>query len=248
MGADTAAQAGTTAAMGIDTAAQAAPRLHPEVGTTSSPASHRERVPYALAARDLLRNTLLDAALEELRRRNWGEITMAEIALSAGVSRQTLYKEFGSREEFARALALRETDRFLICAEQAVRTHLDDPERALSAAFDVFLKAAAENPLVHATVSGGGAAELLALFTTQGKPLVELATERLAAVMMAGWPQVSTADAALLSECLVRLAISYAALPTDPSSMTATSVATLLGPYIERLLACAHAAQDEASP
>jgi hypothetical protein len=34
----------------------------------------------------------------------------------------------------------------------------------------------------------------------------------------------------------VRLAISYAALPKGPASMTADSVATLLGPYIERLL------------
>jgi hypothetical protein len=34
----------------------------------------------------------------------------------------------------------------------------------------------------------------------------------------------------------VRLAISYAALPEGRTSMTAASVATLLGPYIERIL------------
>src|ERR1700683_4995997 len=57
-----------------------------------------ERTPYALAARELLRNTLLDGARDELQRRPWAEITMADIAATAGVSRQTLYKEFGSRE------------------------------------------------------------------------------------------------------------------------------------------------------
>jgi hypothetical protein len=35
----------------------------------------------------------------------------------------------------------------------------------------------------------------------------------------------------------VRLAISYAALPKGPTSMTAASVATLLGPYVEQLVA-----------
>ena len=54
-----------------------------------------------MAARELLRSTLLDAARAELASRRWTEITMADIARAAGVSRQTLYKEFGSREEFA---------------------------------------------------------------------------------------------------------------------------------------------------
>ena len=72
-----------------------------------------ERTPYALAARELLRNTLLDGARDELQRRPWAEITMADIAAAAGVSRQTLYKEFGSRDEFAQVLVMREADRFL---------------------------------------------------------------------------------------------------------------------------------------
>ncbi len=101
----------------------------------------------------------------------------------------------------------------------------------------MFLTAAAENPLIRTIVHGEGAEELLALFTTQGKPIVESASERLTAVMLAGWPAVEPVDAELLSECLVRLAISYAALPTGPASMTAASVSALLGPYIERLLA-----------
>jgi AcrR family transcriptional regulator len=206
-------------------------------GTLPTRSATHALTPFSAAVRDLLRNTLLDAALDQLRRRSWTEITMADIALSAGVSRQTLYKEFGSREMFAQALAQREADRFLVAVEQAVHAHLDDPATALSGAFDVFLTAAAENPLVRTIVHGDRAGELLALFTTQGKPLVESAAERLTAVVIAGWPQVNTADASLLSECLVRLAISYAALPKGPANMTATSVATLLGPYIESLFA-----------
>jgi AcrR family transcriptional regulator len=195
-----------------------------------------ERVPYSVAARELLRNTLLDAACYELERRRWAEITMSDIALAAGVSRQTLYNELGTRDEFAQLLVMREADRFLLAVEQAVHAHLEDPATALSAAFDVFLTAAAENPIVRTIVHGDGAEELLALLTTQGKPLLDSAAERLSAVVIAGWPLIERRDAALLSECLVRLAISYAALPSGPASMTAASIATLLGPYLERLL------------
>jgi AcrR family transcriptional regulator len=199
--------------------------------------STRERIPYAVAARELLRNTLLDAARDELRNRRWADVTMADIALAAGVSRQTLYKEFGSREEFAQVLVMREADNFLLAVDAAVAAHLDDPAAALAAAFEVFLQGAAENPLVHTIVHGDGAEELLALFTTPGEPLVERAAERLTAVMLANWPLPERHDAELLSECLVRLAISYAALPKGPASMTAASIARMFKPYVQELIA-----------
>jgi AcrR family transcriptional regulator len=200
-------------------------------------ASTPERVPYAVAARELLRNTLLDAAREELQSRRWADITMADIALAAGVSRQTLYKEFGTREEFAQVLVMRETDRFLLAVEGAIAAHLDDPASALAAAFDVFLQGAAENPIGRTIVHGDGAEELLALFTTQGKPIVERAAERLTAVMLDSWPPLERHDAELLSECLVRLAISYAALPKGPADMTAAAIAALFRPYLQQLIA-----------
>jgi AcrR family transcriptional regulator len=195
-----------------------------------------ERTPYALAARELLRNTLLDAARDELTRRGWAQITMADIAAAAGVSRQTLYKEFGSRDEFAQAFVMREGDHFLLAVERAVKEHLDDPATALEAAFDVFLTAAAEDPLVRTLLSDEETYSLLPLVTTHGEPVVARAAERLSAIIRSGWPQVQPADALLLAECLVRLAISYATLPAGPTGMTAASVTTLLGPYIERVL------------
>ena len=128
-----------------------------------------ERTPYAEAARELLRETLLDGARDELERRSWAQITMGDIAAAAGVSRQTLYKEFGSRDEFAQAFVMREVDRFLAAVEVAVREHLDDPATALSAAFDVFLTAAAEDPLVRTLLSGEEAYGLLALRHDPGR-------------------------------------------------------------------------------
>jgi len=211
--------------------------IDPSTATITEMSAAGQRVPYSVAARELLRNTLIDAACHELQTRHWTDITMADIAVAAGVSRQTLYKEFGSRDEFAQALVMREVGRFLAAVEVAVREHLDDPATALSAAFDVFLTAAAEDPLVRKLLTGEAEHSLLPLVTTQGQPVVAGATERLSAIILAGWPPVDPADARLLAECLVRLAISYAALPAGPAGMTAASVTTLLGPYIERVLA-----------
>src|ERR1700690_4646804 len=109
-----------------------------------------KRTPYAEAARELLRETLLDGARDELERRNWAEITMGDIAAAAGVSRQTLYKEFGSRDEFAQAFVLREADGFIGAVEGALDAHLDDPRAALTAAFGLFLTAAPRGPLIPA--------------------------------------------------------------------------------------------------
>jgi AcrR family transcriptional regulator len=193
-------------------------------------------IPFPVAARDLLRSTLLDALREELTYRPWPDVTMADIARTAGVSRQTLYKHFGSRDELAQAFVLREGDRFVDAVEEAARGNADDPIRALDAACHVFLTAVADDPVVRAVIFGGGRDTLLPLVTTQGKPLVERAAEQLAGVVISSWPSVKRDDAELLAEVLVRLGISYAALPKGPASMTAVSVTRLIGPYVEQML------------
>lgn len=192
------------------------------------------RTSYPVAARQLLRDMLLDAARELLGQRQWSEITMADVAHAAGVSRQTLYNEFRSRDEFAQAFVLREEARLIAAVEATIRAHLDNPAQALTHAFDVFLTAAAEDPLIRRVLSEDGADGMLPLITTRGRPVIEGAVAQLGEIILSCWPRVKRVDVELLSECLVRLAISYAMLPSGPTTMTATSIATLLGPYIAR--------------
>jgi AcrR family transcriptional regulator len=159
---------------------------------------------------------------------------MADVAAAAGVSRQTLYKEFGSREEFGQAFVLREANGFIGAVEGALDAHLEDPKAALTAAFGLFLAAAAQDPLIRAAIRGSG--EMLPFLTTHGQTLVEGAAERLRGAIAERWPRAAAHDAALLAECLVRLAISYAILPAAPAGMTASSMTELLGPFIDRAL------------
>ncbi len=195
-----------------------------------------ERAPYAVAARQLLRETLFGAARDELQQRAWSEITMAEVAAAAGVSRQTLYKEFGSRDEFAQAFVIHEGERFLDVVEAAVREHLDDPHAAVGAALDTFLRNAGDDPLVRMMLSDDGTGGMLPFVTTQGMPVVQWATARLSAVIQEGWPQAPVEKTQLLAESLVRLAISYITVPTASTEATAAAARELLGPFIDEAL------------
>jgi AcrR family transcriptional regulator len=191
------------------------------------------RTPYAKAARQLLRETLFAAARDELQQRPWSQITMADVASAAGVSRQTLYKEFGSRDEFAQAFVIQEGERFLDGVDAAVREHLDDPRAAIGAALEVFLRSAGEDPLVRILLSDDGTGGMLPFVTTQGMPVVQWATARLTATIEEGWPHAPAEGARLLAEALVRLAISHITAPIDPPETTAARTGELLGPFID---------------
>jgi AcrR family transcriptional regulator len=194
------------------------------------------RTPYPEAARELLRQTLFGAARDQLEQRPWSEVTMSEIAAAAGVSRQTLYKEFGNRNEFGLALVIDEGERFLSDVEAAVLAHTDDPRAAIGAALELFLRTAGEDPLFRMLLSDDGTGGMLPFVTTQGVPVVQWATGRLAGVIERGWPQAPRDDVRLLSESLVRLAISYITTPSESPQDTAAAVADLLGPFIDRAL------------
>lgn len=194
------------------------------------------RTPYPQAARKLLRETLFGAARDELQQRAWSEITMSDVASAAGVSRQTLYKEFGSRDEFAQAFVIHEGERFLDGVDEAVKEHLDDPRAAVGAALQAFLRSAGEDPLVRVLLSDDGTGGMLPLVTTQGMPVVQWATARLTVTIEEGWPQAPSPKVGLLAESLVRLAISYITAPSDSPERIAAQAGELLGPFIDRAL------------
>ncbi|MEV8474503.1 TetR/AcrR family transcriptional regulator [Streptomyces sp. NPDC051173] len=104
------------------------------------------------AARELL----LDAAYAALDRRPWSGVRMVDVAVAAGVSRQTLYNEFGSKAGLARALVRREADALLAGVERALAeagTTADAGDRCAAAAGWI-LRTARTNPLVRAALTG----------------------------------------------------------------------------------------------
>jgi AcrR family transcriptional regulator len=204
----------------------------PDDGMTASPRSNR--VPYQAAARTLLRDTVISAVDDLVRARGWSATTMSDVAAAAGVSRQTLYNEFGSRPALVEAYIAREIETLVAQVTDAVRANSDDAHRALRIAFGLFLKLASDEPVVQIIVNDAEGGELHRLLTGLGQAL---ASERIAALIPQVWPQVSGADARLLAESLVRLAISHALLPNQDPAVTARGIGRMLAPFVDQLLA-----------
>lgn len=64
---------------------------------------------------------------EELLTKDWSAITLSDVARTAGgVSRQTIYNEFGSRQGLAQGYALRLADRLVDAIGAAISSNVGD--------------------------------------------------------------------------------------------------------------------------
>jgi AcrR family transcriptional regulator len=187
-------------------------------------------------ARLAMREDILQAVEDLVRDRGWEATRMADVATVAGVSRQTLYQLYGSREALAQAYVLRETDRFLGSVGDAIRGRPDDPFAAIEAGLDAFLTGAADNVMVKAILQGHASEGLLPLVTTQGLPVIEVAQERLTAVIHELWPQFQDDDVRLFAESIVRLAISHLTTPTSNPETAIKDISRLLTPFVSQAL------------
>ncbi|QBJ95330.1 TetR/AcrR family transcriptional regulator [Rhodococcus sp. ABRD24] len=192
-----------------------------------------ERVPYQEAARLLLRESILGAVHDLLLERDWSKVTMTDVAAMAGISRQTLYNEFGSRQGLAEGYALRLVDRFVDAVESAVYAHVGDARAALVDGFAVYFHASAEDPLVRSLRNGAAKPDLLRIVTTDSAPLVARASERLAETFRRSWIQAPEADSSILAHGVVRIALSYVSMPPASDRDDAQELAALLAPYVD---------------
>ena len=99
------------------------------------------------------RESLLNAALAALAELPWSAVRMVDIASAAGVSRQTLYNEFGSKEGLARALVRREADAYLRGLDRVLGEGTRPAERLASVA-EWTVGEARTRPLLRALLTG----------------------------------------------------------------------------------------------
>jgi AcrR family transcriptional regulator len=191
---------------------------------------------FASASRALLRDTILRATDELVAERGWPAVTMAQVATRAGVSRQTVYNEVGGRDALAQAYALWAADQLLDEVERCLAEHRDDLHEALLVALELFLDQAAEHPLIRALSATTGSEDVLAvLVRPAGGTIVSAAADRLGTIMATTWPALATADVALVSEVLVRLAISHVVLPTASPADAAAQAGRALAPLLTQI-------------
>ncbi|MFE7760223.1 TetR/AcrR family transcriptional regulator [Streptomyces sp. NPDC057438] len=185
------------------------------------------------------RESLLDAAYTALMRRPWSAVRMVDVAAVAGVSRQTLYNEFGSKDGLARALVRREADGYLAGVDRALATPADTRDR-LAATAEWTVRASRNNVLVRAMLTGCWSERLpspplsavpsSSLVPAQRRadgPLpapadfVSLVRERaVAALSGPGAPRPDPGELARSCELAVRLALSCVAAPPTEGGVT----------------------------
>lgn len=181
------------------------------------------------SSKQRLRDAIVDAARAQAIAAGWDGVRMGGVAEAAGVSRQTVYNEFGSKAGLAEALARREVDRFVGEVRAALAAHGPDVRAAAYAAIRHTLAAAADNPLVKAilTSARGGSDELLPYLTTRSE--LVLAESSAALLEWAGryLPDGDPAALAFAADTIVRLVVSHIVLPKSPVDETADHLADL---------------------
>ncbi len=181
------------------------------------------------------REALLDTAVSALAARPWGEVRMREVAGAAGVSRQTLYNEFGGKDGLGRALIGRAADDYLAGIDEALGTHAVTGQGPVELALWT-VRAARGNALVKALLTGfwgdglprpgpprppvtdGSAGDRAgrpvspwALPTPAG--MLTLARDRAVAALRGGHPPEDVTRLETVCEIALRIGLSYAVAP-----------------------------------
>lgn len=201
---------------------------------TPLPRRTAQRVPYAEASRVLLRDSILDGMREQLLVRDWSSITLTDVARAAGISRQTIYNEFGSRQGLAEGYALRLADRLVDAVAHAINRNVGQVYDAFLEGFRAFFAESASDPLVISLLTGAAKPDLLQIITIGSGPIISRCSTRLQETFQSSWIRSSDEDAGVLARAIVRLAMSYVSMPPEADHDVARDLARLMSPFAER--------------
>jgi AcrR family transcriptional regulator len=176
--------------------------------------------------RALLHDRLLDAARDIATADGWSALTMSAVAGRAGISRQHLYNEIGTKHELGSALINRETDVFLAVMREQLRAHPTDLAAGVSAAVRHALEHGANHALLKAILHADEprGESLLPLLTARPEAVLTRAKQALAAEIAALHLDrgLSAADVEVCVDGLARLVLSHLTQPTGPAEHAIT--------------------------
>lgn len=179
-----------------------------------------------------VRVRLLEAAARITAEQGWSSVTMSKVAVQAGVSRQTVYNELGSKAKLGQAMVLAELERFLAAVATELDAH-DDLVDAIRAAARRTLEMAGENPLLRAVLASahaegpGGSNDLLPFLTTDAEPLILAARTVIEEHIADRRTAIGLSDQHLgdAIDAIVRLVLSHVMQPGGSPEATAEAVA-----------------------
>ena len=177
------------------------------------------------------RERIVAAAVEMTTSSGWAAVTMARLAEAAGVSRQTVYNEVGSKPALAETMILEELARFLGVVERAFDAEPTDLTRAIERSVIDVLTYASANKLLHAVVSAthGADTELLPLLTTNAGSLLEVAKDVVRARVAPYDPGIDPDHLEPAIDMVVRVVLSHVMQPSSSPEQTGADIAWLAG-------------------
>jgi AcrR family transcriptional regulator len=163
--------------------------------------------------RSTTRGRILDAAFGADRDFGISRTTVEDVAQRAGLSRQTVYRYFPSKDHLVLALVLREEEKFIEGTRAAFRSE-DDLEAAFVRAITFCLEYAREHPLLDRLLATDQET-FLPYLTTRSLPVIVRAREALLELVMERRPE-SGADALRpILDAAIRATISYILTPSE---------------------------------
>lgn len=183
----------------------------------------------AATGRDSTRDAILDATMQIASEVGLARLSVEDVAERAGLSRQTLYRYFGSRDGLLSAAILREEHAFIARIVDAVG---DEPDLhlALRAAVVTALVAAREHPLLDRLLATEPEGLLPILLSGDG-PVIPAARPAITEMLAVRLPGRRPAEVAAVADICTRLIVSYALNPPDDDPAV---VAELLAGTISR--------------
>lgn len=157
------------------------------------------------------RQSILAATMRALSQFGIARLSLEDVAREAGLSRQTVHRYFGTKDELIRAAIVREEEAFVARVRAAVDGH-HDVRPAVEAAFSTALRQAREHPLLDRLLATEPEALLPFLLTGRG-PVLSVAEPVMRDVLSERLPHLSDDQLHRIADASARLVVSYAINP-----------------------------------
>ena len=189
------------------------------------------------STRTQLHERLLDAAQTITVDSGWASVTMAKIGFEVGVSRQTVYNEFGNKADLAAELVNRELGRFLDVVRVRLLAH-HDVVAGLTDACNGALAMAQSSPLLRAALdlTYSPTNDLLPLLTTESQVLIDTAVLTLETVLDSHYPEIRPlgGELHLAADAIVRLMLSHITRPAASPSVASAEIGWIASHMLKR--------------
>lgn len=191
-----------------------------------------ERDTFVEASKDLLKSTILDATRTLLTTSDWSKVTMVSVARVAGVSRQTVYSTFGSRQGLAEAYAVQVTEKLADSMLSGVDEHEGDLYTGVLTGVERMFAEGLNEPIVQALWKKEPHIDFIKLVSVDSKVIVQAGRNKAAQHFTTNWIHADEERTDRFVELVTRIMITYLANPPEDMESAIGALAEMANLYL----------------